>query len=223
MRTVNGAAILFFFHGGTWLPEVAASRNIVAVATVQAGSGSTAYARLFDDASRFPALLKEAESQAGIHFGRDMLGEWSAGCGAIRQILKAPDSYARMDGALMIDGIHSDYVDGTPGRLESKIGGENLQIWPLLARDAMAGRKSSMVTHSKVFPGTFVSTTETTDYLLKQLRLARRAVLKWGPMGPQQLSEARAGQFLLAGYAGNLGAPSCRPIAQSAVFLKWLR
>src|SRR3954454_17435167 len=39
-------AILFFFHGGTWLPELAAARNRMSVVTVQAGAGSAAYARL---------------------------------------------------------------------------------------------------------------------------------------------------------------------------------
>jgi hypothetical protein len=223
MKTGKGAAILFFFHGGTWLPEVAAARNKVAVVTVQAGSGSAAYVRLFDDASRFPALLKETESKAGMRFGRVMLGGWSAGCGAIRQILKAPDSYARVDAALMIDGIHSDYVDGTPGPLESKIGGENLEIWQQLARDAMAGRKRVMVTHSEIFPGTYASTTETADHLLQQLHVARRPVLKWGPMGMQQLSEARAGQFLLVGYAGNSGPDHVDQLHSLPVFLKWLR
>jgi hypothetical protein len=223
MKTANGAGILFFFHGGTWLPEVAAARNKVAVVTVQAGSGSAAYARLFDDPARFPALLKEAESQAGVRFGRVMLGGWSAGCGAIRQILKASDSYARVDAALMIDGIHSDYVDGKPGPLESKIGGENLEIWQKLARDAMAGRKRAIVTHSEIFPGTFASTTETADYLLKQLNLARRPVLKWGPMGLQQLSEARAGKFLLAGYAGNSAPDHVDQLHSLPVFLKWLK
>src|ERR1017187_877319 len=63
MKTGKGAAILFFFHGGTWLPEVAAARNKVAVVAVQAGSGSAVYARLSDDASRWTALLREAESQ----------------------------------------------------------------------------------------------------------------------------------------------------------------
>jgi hypothetical protein len=223
MKTGRGAAILFFFHGGTWLPEVAAAQNKVAVVTVQAGSGSAVYARLFDDASRFPALLKEAESQAGMHFGRVMLGGWSAGCGAIRQILKAPDSYARVDAALMIDGIHSDYVGGTPGPLESKIRGENLEIWQQLARDAMAGRKRVMVTHSEIFPGTYASTTETADYLLQQLHVARRPVLKWGPMGMQQLSDARAGHFLLVGYAGNSAPDHVDQLHSLPVFLKWLR
>src|SRR5438874_11975370 len=88
MKSANGAEVLFFFPGGTWLPEVAAAQNRVAVVTVQAGSGSGTYARLFDDPARFPALLKEAEAKAGGRFGRVMLGGWSAGCGSIRQILK---------------------------------------------------------------------------------------------------------------------------------------
>src|ERR1019366_6711299 len=59
MKTANGGAILFFFHGGTWLPEVAAARNKVAVVTLQAGSGSASYTRLFDDPGRFPARIVE--------------------------------------------------------------------------------------------------------------------------------------------------------------------
>ncbi len=223
MKSASGAEVLFFFHGGTWLPEVAASQNKVAVVTVQAGSGSGTYARLFDDPARFPALLKEAEEKAGGRFGRVMLGGWSAGCGAIRQILKAPDSYARVDAALMIDGIHTDYVDGKPGPLESKIGGENLEIWQQLARDAIAGRKRAIITHSEIFPGTFASTTETADYLLKRLDLTRRPVLKWGPMGLQQLSEARAGRFLLIGYAGNSAPDHVDQLHSLPAYLKWLR
>ena len=223
MKAANGAEVLFFFHGGTWLPEVAASQNKVAVVTVQAGSGSGTYARLFEDPARFPALLKEAEAKAGVRFGRVVLGGWSAGCGAIRQILKAPDSYARVDAALMIDGIHTDYVDGKPGPLESKIGGENLEIWQQLARDAIAGRKRAIVTHSEIFPGTFASTTETADYLLKRLGLTRRPVLKWGRMGLQQLSEARAGRFLLIGYAGNSAPDHVDQLHSLPVYLKWLR
>ena len=222
-EVVKGAPVLFFFHGGTWLPEVAGAQNKVAVIAVQAGAGSASYARLFDDPARFPALLKEAETKAGVHFGRVMLGGWSAGCGAIRQILKDPASYARVDAALMIDGIHTDYVDGKPGPLESKIGGGNLEIWQQLARDAIAGRKRAIVTHSEIFPGTFASTTETADYLLKQLNLVRRPVLKWGPMGLQELSEARAGKFLLIGYAGNSAPDHVDQLHSLPVYLKWLR
>jgi hypothetical protein len=152
-----------------------------------------------------------------------MLGGWSAGCGAVRQILRTPESYARVDAALLIDGIHTDYVDGKPGPLESKIGTENLAVWVQLGRDAIAGRKRVIVTHSEIFPGTFASTTETADYVLAQLGLKRRAALKWGPMGLQQLSEARAGRFLLIGYAGNSAPDHVDQLHSLPVFLKWLR
>jgi len=175
----------------------------MAVISVQAGSGSSTYARLFTDEARFPAMLKEAEEKAGLHFSRVILGGWSAGCGAVRQILRAPDAYARTFAIILIDGIHTDYENGRPGPQESQLTPDNLEIWQKYFRDAIAGRKRALVTHSEIFPGTFASTTETTDYLVRELDLKRRPVLKWGPMRTQQLSEVRAGRLLIMGFAGN--------------------
>jgi hypothetical protein len=203
LKPTEDGALLFFFHGGTWLPEFAAAANGAAVVTVQAGAGSATYTRLFENPGRFVALVKEAESKAGRRFARVLLGGWSAGCGAIRQILRTPAAYERTDSVLLIDGIHTDYPDGHPGPLESKLGTDNLDVWLQFGRDAVAGKKRMIVTHTEIFPGTFASTTETADYLLKQLGVPRVAVLKWGPMATQQLSEAHAGSFLLMGFAGN--------------------
>jgi hypothetical protein len=222
LKTTAAIPVLFFFHGGTWLPEVAGARDKVAIVSIQAGSGSATYANLFQDPARWPALLKEAETKGGVHFGRVMLGGWSAGCGAIRQILRDPAAYARIDAALMIDGIHTDYTEGKPGPLESKIGTENLAIWLKLGHDAIAGKKRAIVTHSEIFPGTFASTTETADYLLGQLKIVRRPVLKWGPMGLQELSEARSGNFLLIGYAGNSAPDHVDQLHSLPEYLKWL-
>jgi hypothetical protein len=119
--------------------------------------------------------------------------------------------------------MHTDYVNGQPGPLESKLDPGNLAIWLQLARDAMAGRKRLIVTHSEIFPGTYASTTETADYLLAQLGLKRQAVLKWGPMGLQQLSEVSAGKFLLLGYAGNSAPDHVDQLHSLPVFLKSLR
>jgi hypothetical protein len=215
-------ALLLFFHGGTWLPEVAAARNGVAVVTVQAGSGSGTYSRLFDDETRFAKLVAEAEAKAGTTFPRVLLGGWSAGCGAVRRILQIPEAYRRVDGVLLIDGIHTDYTDGKPGPLESKIGGDNLRIFETVGKDAIAGQKRVIVTHSEIFPGTFASTTETADYLLRELGVPRRAVLKWGPMGLQQLSEAKSGKFVLRGYAGNSAPDHVDQLHAVPVWLKEL-
>jgi len=80
-----------------------------------------------------------------------------------------------------------------------------------------------IVTHSEIFPGTFASTTETADYLVSQLGLLRHAVLRWGPMQTQQLSEARAGKFLLIGYAGNSAPDHVDQLHSLPEYLRWIR
>jgi hypothetical protein len=215
--------LLVFFHGDTWIPEVAAKSNRMAAISVLAGEGSGVYSKLFEDPQRFLRLLKEAQAKAHKRFGRVILGGWSAGCGALRQILKNPESYARVNAVICIDGVHADYVDGKPGPLESSLTEENLRVWLHLGRDAMAGRKRLLLTHSEIFPGTYASTTETADYLLKHLRIERRAVLKWGPMGMQQLSEAARGKFLLQGFAGDSAPDHVDQLHSLPVWLKLLR
>lgn len=189
--------LLVHFHGGAWLPEEAAARyGRAAVIAVQLGSGSSVYARPFQDPGRFTALVREAESAAQVRFSAITLSAWSAGYGAVRAILSVPENYARIGRVILIDGLHTSYVEGA-------IDPAPLEIFLRFARDAVAGRKRMLITHSEIFPGTFAGTTETADYLLAQLGLRRRAVLRWGPMGTQQLSEARQGGFHLAGFAGN--------------------
>jgi hypothetical protein len=215
------APLLIFFHGGKWLPEVAAARRRMVVISVQIGAGSGVYSRAFSDPGRFPKLLLDAEQKAGMKFGSVTLGGWSAGCGAIREILKSPGAYALVDRVLAIDGIHTDYVSGKPGPLESQLTPENLQGWLQLARDAIAGRKRFIVMHTEIFPGTFASTTETADYLLAQLGLKRHAVMRWGPMHTQILSEVRAGSFLLMGFAGNSAPDHVDQLHSLPEVLKW--
>ena len=195
--------LLIHFHGGTWLPEVAAVRVNTAVISIQVGSGSGVYAKAFSDPQRFGNLLKEAEAKADVKFSPLTLSGWSAGYGAIREILKTAESYDRVDHVLLIDGLHTGYVSGKPGPQESQLETEPLEIFVKFARDAGAGKKRMMITHSEIFPGTFASTTETTEYLINQLGAKRKTVVKWGPMQTQILSEVKAGKFLLLGFAGN--------------------
>jgi len=217
------AEVLFFFHGEPWIAESAGARNRVAVVSEVAGNGSGVYVRLFDDPARFQRLVQEAEAKAHRRFARVIIGGWSAGCGAVRQILKSPESYARINSVICIDGVHTDYANGQPGPLESTLTGDNLQVWLQLGRDAIAGRKRFLLTHSEIFPGTYASTTETSDYLLKELQVPERAVLKWGPMGMQELSEASRGKFRMLGFAGNSAPDHVDQLHSLPVWLKWLR
>lgn len=223
LKLKNNTPLLIHFHGGTWLPEVAAVRVNTAVIAIQAGSGSGVYARIFADPNRFRQLLQEAEAKAGVTFAPVTLSGWSAGYGSIREILKVPDNYVRVERVLLIDGLHTGYVGGKPGPTESQLETEGLQIFLNFARDAVAGKKRMLITHSEIFPGTFASTTETADWLLSQLNLKRKAVARWGPMQTQQLSVVQQGGFHLVGFAGNSAPDHVDQLHSLPEYLRWLR
>jgi hypothetical protein len=207
--------LLVFFHGGDWLPQVAvARRSRMAVLTFPSS---------MKDPTKLLAAIAEAEAATGVKFAPLTLGGWSAGCGAIRELLKSPELYDRTHALLLIDGIHTDYVNGKPGPAESAINTDKLETLVRFARNAIARQRRMIVTHSEIFPGTFASTTETADYLLSALGVARRPLLRWGPMRTQQLSAARAGDFLLVGYAGNSAPDHVDQLHSLADYLEWLK
>jgi hypothetical protein len=204
--------LVVHFLGAAWLPEQAVAKvggnNVVDVVNLGAGSG--VYDRAFSDPAAFDSLLastkRELSAAAGhdVRIGRVTLVGFSAGHGAVRAILRDPRLFARVDAVLLLDGMHTSYVPegsllATGGALDTT----NLVAFANFARAAIRGEKRFVVTHSEIFPGTFASTTETADWLLGALGLHRTPVLRWGPRGMQQLSEARAGRFELLGFAGN--------------------
>jgi hypothetical protein len=147
------------FHGAPWLAEVAARDVRSAVISVQTGTGSSSYAKQFSDHSLFGAMLQEAAQKTGVSFDPITLTAWSAGHGAIREILNVPEYYARVQKVLLIDGLHTGYVGGKPGPQESDLEPDHLETFLKFAQDAVAGRQTLVVTNIEIFPCTFASTT----------------------------------------------------------------
>lgn len=211
-RTLDTVDVVVHFLGAAWLPEqaVAALPHPTVAAVVNLGAGSGIYDRAFVDPAVFDSLLagivREASAASGrtVQLGHLALVGFSAGHGAIREILRDPRHFARVDAVLLLDGMHTSYVPehrvlAEGGTLDTT----NLVAFEHFARAAVRGEKRFVVTHSEIFPGTFASTTETADWLLHSLGLHRTPVLRWGPRGMQQLSEVRSGNFELLGFAGN--------------------
>jgi hypothetical protein len=204
--------LVVHFHGAAFLPHraVADANGHSVAAVLNLGAGSGVYHRAFADPSVFDSLLHRVSREVSTASGRPMsisnvtLTGFSAGHGSIRAILLEPRHFEMVDGVLLMDGMHTSYVpERKPLADSGTLDTTNLEAFARFARAAKRGDKRFLVTHSEIFPGTFASTTETADWLLRAIALRRKPVLEWGPRGMQQTSSVRAGRFELMGFAGN--------------------
>jgi len=211
-RRASEVNLVIHFLGLAWIPELAVSgiKNNTVVAVLNLGAGSGVYDRAFSNPAAFDTLLvtigRELTGAAGkdVRVRQITLSGFSAGHGAIRAILREPRHFTRVDAILLMDGMHTSYVpEGVTLEKGGTLDPKNLDAFVRFAEEAVKGNKRFVITHSEIFPGTFASTTETADYLLKSLGLKRTPVLEWGPRGMQQLSEVHAGRFVLMSFAGN--------------------
>lgn len=211
-RAADSVTLLIHFHGASYLPmhAVYAAAEPHMLAVVNLGSGSGVYERAFLDAAMLPQLVAALEeelrqrSNDAPALSPITLSAFSAGYGAVRAILRNEQKNPPIDGVLLLDGLHTDYLPehtvlAQGGQLETT----KLDPFLQLAQAATQGHKRFLITHSEIFPGTYASTTETADYLIERLGLTRTPVLEWGPGGMQQLSDVRQGRFRVMGFAGN--------------------
>lgn len=212
--TAPAVELLALFHGAVSVAKVAADSAPVptAVLAVTVGAGGTAYDAAFarDSAALWPALRAAVDAAlrrrrgAAVPVTRQRLAGFSAGYGAIRAILRTPTLARQVEGVLLLDGLHTGYL---PDRTPLAEGGalDTLPLLPFVAfgRRAMAGEAAFFLGHSEIFPGTFASTTECATWVLERLGVRRAPVLAWGPVGMQQVSEARQGRLVVQGFAGN--------------------
>lgn len=207
--------LVIHFHGAPWLIEqhIASAAPHAALVTVHLGSGSARYAAPFAEPTRITTLIDEAAAATATLTGRRptwsslTLTSWSAGYGAVRAILSQPDTAARVTAVVLLDSLHASYlIDGDPAAprtTDPVTDVAGLAAFTRYAAEAAAGRTHLWVTHSEVYPGTYASTTDTADALIAAVQARRRPVLKPGPLGMQQLSEAHRGGFHVLGFAGN--------------------
>ncbi len=202
-RSVN---LLVHFHGDPqtiWNNAAQADVNAVVV-TVNYSGLSSAYSGPFADRSLFRQLLDTAlaslrqQADFGPETDWDQLAvsSFSAGYGAVRQILSTPAYFNEIDSLLAADSLYATTSsDGTA--LDSQM--VNYKAFASAAAD---GTKQFIFTHSEVPTFTYESTAETGDELLEHLGLTASAINESG-LGPlQYYRKAERGGFQLWGARG---------------------
>lgn len=211
VKPQKAVPLIIHFHGVPWLMEYHIAKHFpnTALITVNLGSGSRVYGNPFTQPEMFQNLIDEASKVLDLKHGWSSitLVGFSAGYGAVRAILRHEANFQKVANVLLLDGIHASYVpEGQRLADGGIIKADDLDSYIKFAREAVAGKKKFMISHSEIFPATYASTTECVDYLLNTLSLKRKAVLKTGPVGMQQISQVDSKNFHIRGYAGNTGA-----------------
>lgn len=228
VRPEKAVPLIIHFHGVPWLMEYHIAKHFprAALITVNLGSGSRVYGEPFGRPEVFRDLLDEASRALELKKGWSSitLVGFSAGYGAVRAILRDEQNFQRVNNVLLLDGIHASYVpEGKRLADGGVVKADDLDSFIKFAREAVAGNKRFLISHSEIFPGTYASTTECVDYLLSTLGIRRTAKLKNGPVGMQQTSQVDLKGFHIRGYAGNTGEDHGDQLQAMPEWLKLLK
>jgi hypothetical protein len=195
--------VMFHFHGHEparkeWVQVM----DGAVLVGIDLGLGSGPYESAFAAPEAFQKLVESVERKVSSKIGRPAkarkigLSAWSAGYGAVQQILGQRFGKARVDSVILLDGLHCGYEGRSLNRRQ-------LQAFIEFAGEAASGRKFMFVSHSSIIPPGYASTTETAEFLVHELGGRARAVAGKGPLGLDLIARFSRGNFHMRGFSGN--------------------
>ncbi|MBN1605454.1 MAG: LysM peptidoglycan-binding domain-containing protein [Polyangiaceae bacterium] len=181
---------------------------------IDLGIGSGAYSSAFSSPVTFPQLIQSVEQavakktgNAKAHVRRVGLSSWSAGYGAVQEIINQSEGRRLVDSVILLDGLHCGYQGP---RLDPVL------IRPFIewARLAARGERFMFVSHSSIIPPGYSSTTETAELLVHEVggRLRVAPSRRRGPMGLESVSRYSRRSLHVRGFSGNGPMDHCAQI-----------
>jgi hypothetical protein len=168
---------------------------------------SSVYARPFADPALFDRLLARACEEVArvrapgstLRPGRVVLSAFSAGFGGVRAILGVPAHFDRVDALVLADSLYCGYAEPADARRPDPA---LMAGFRRFAREAAAGRKAMLVSHSAQVPEGYASTTESADDLIREVGGAATSGRRdWGA-GLVETRRFEAGRLRIVGFAG---------------------
>ena len=157
------------FQGGVTIAEenfVRTGRDGVLIASTLSGF-SSAFSRPYRDPAAFAELLSAGERELSqrfdrpLRFGSILITFFSAGYGAVRELLEEPEFFARIDALVAADSIYASVVasDVRAPRAEQMID------FVRFAQAAARGEKTFVLVHGS-YQTDYASTAECADMIL---------------------------------------------------------
>ena len=223
-RPGDVADVLIHFHGNpqtVWDNSLFADLNAVIV-TVNYRGLSSAYSTPFSDQSLFQSLIDESLTRVRGQPGFSTTLKWdqvgvssfSAGYGAVREILKSRRYRNTIDALLAADSLYATTAsDGTP--LDSQM--VDYKRFATLAKE---GEKTFLFTHSQVLTYTYENTMETGNELMEHLQIEANPVSIDGLGTLEFYRHVKSGKFQLWGASGADGDAHLEHLRYIGFFLK---
>jgi hypothetical protein len=198
--------LVVHFHGHEPIRKefVKTAKNIVLVG-IDLGIGSGAYSSGFASPDTWTQLISSVEAQVAKHAGikqahvrKIALSSWSAGYGAIEQILRQTGG-KNIDALILLDSLHTGYIDEQAHTLKTD------QISPFVAYAKRAAAKQTFMfmSHSSIIPPGYASTTEVASYVVGQLHGHPKKANRQDVLGLDMIDRFDKGNFHMRGYTGD--------------------
>ena len=204
--------VLVHFHGAPKTVCSAFARsdvNAILVVVNFRGLSSAYSAPFASDATLFLQILQRAKTALRDSDARLKADDWkrvwvssfSAGYGAVREILKVPRHFDQIEAIVAADSIYAGLQSVPP---ERQVNAQHMRDFLRFAALATAGKKSFLLSHSAQ-PTPYASTTETADYLLDALMIGRHKDSTIATPTWNQVTAAARRGFVVLGFQGTSG------------------
>ncbi|UQA55919.1 hypothetical protein [Polyangium aurulentum] len=211
--------LIVHFHGHEPIRKefVKAAKGSVLVG-IDLGIGSGVYGSTFASPTAFTQLIDSVEAAMAKKTGNKnakvrkiALSAWSAGYGAIEQILRQPAA-KRVDAVILLDSLHAGYADERQKALKT------VQIDPFVAFAKRAASKQAFMfmSHSSILPPGYASTTEVASYVIGELHGKPKKAKRADVLGLDMIRRYDKGNFHVRGYTGEDKPDHCAHIGLMA-------
>lgn len=202
--------VVFHFHGHEaarkeWVQVI----NGIVLVGIDLGNGSGPYSATFNAPAVFSHLVKSVEEGVAKHFGIPRaharhigLSAWSAGYGAVQEILGTDYGKRNIDAVILLDALHTGYIGNPQERVLNQ---RQIQSFVDFAQLAVRQKRLMFMSHSSIVPPGYASTTETANLLVQAVggKPTRTGARAGDPMGLELVSRFSHGSFHMRGFSGN--------------------
>ncbi len=215
--------LVVHFHGHEAVrKEFVKTADGIVLVGIDLGIGSGAYQSAFASPAAFTELIRSVEAAMArktgnkkAHVRKLALSAWSAGYGAVEQILRQPAA-KKVDAVVLLDSLHAGYLDEQAKTLKV------VQIQPFIdfAKRARAGEKLMFMSHSSIIPPGYASTTEVAHFVVKQLGGKPKKAHREDVLGLDMIDRYDRKGFHMRGYTGDDKPDHCAHLGLMADVVK---